>query len=231
MLILLKNVLHDIMSSELFLISSRIRIHPMETVSAHHIRARKRGSHDAFELDYPAMIATVVRRRRERRPACVEIPLPLITQRTVTDDDSEFLFRLYASTRSDELALTGWRSDQLEAFLRMQFGLQHNQYRRNYPDANFNLIFINEVPAGRLYVERTGEMIRIIDISLLPEFRGKGAGGRILRNLVEEADAAGCTVSLHVEMGNPIRKLYKTLGFVEKEQRGVYQYMERCCNL
>ena len=147
--------------------------------------------------------------------------------RPITDEDMEFLYRLYASTRLEELAVTGWNDAQIEEFLRMQFGLQHSQYRQNYPGASFDIVLIDGAPAGRLYVDRTEDGIRIIDISLLPEFRGRGIGGRIMRGFVEEADAKGHGMSLHVEMNNPIVPFYKVLGFREKELRGIYYFMER----
>ena len=39
----------------------------------------------------------------------------------VAEDDREFLYRVYASTRADELAAVPWDRAQKEAFLRAQF--------------------------------------------------------------------------------------------------------------
>ncbi len=150
-----------------------------------------------------------------------------ITLRPIAEDDAEFLYRVYASTRRDEMALTGWSEGQVEAFLRMQFRLQHIQYTQNYPGASFSIVSIDGEPVGRLYVHRTKDGIRVIDIALLPEFRGRGAGGGIMRDLVREADARGLAMSLHVEVNNTIRDFYKVLGFREKEFRGIYYSMER----
>jgi ribosomal protein S18 acetylase RimI-like enzyme len=154
-----------------------------------------------------------------------------IHSRPITDDDTEFLCRLYASTRFEELVVTGWNDVQIEEFLRMQFGLQHSQYLQNYPAASFDIVLIDGKPVGRLYVDRSGGGIRIIDIALLPEFRGRGIGGRIMRGLVGEADAKGLAMSLHVEMNNPILPFYRSIRFREKELKGIYYYMERECPL
>jgi ribosomal protein S18 acetylase RimI-like enzyme len=147
--------------------------------------------------------------------------------RPITDEDMEFLYRVYASTRLEELAATGWNESQIEAFLRMQFGLQQTQYVKNYPDASFHIILIDGAPAGRLYVQRDENEMRIMDIALLPEFRGKGVGRRILENLVKEADEKGFVMSLHVETHNPVREHYKSIGFHDIETRGFYYYMQR----
>jgi ribosomal protein S18 acetylase RimI-like enzyme len=154
----------------------------------------------------------------------------ILSFRPVADGDLEFLYNLFASTRLSEMSATGWSDGQVEEFLRMQFRLQHTQYMQNYKGASFDIILVDSIPAGRLYVDRGEEGIRVIEISILPEFRRKGIGSSILRGLTEEADAIGQTISLHVEMNNPILGFYKTLGFREKELRGIYFYMEREVN-
>jgi ribosomal protein S18 acetylase RimI-like enzyme len=156
--------------------------------------------------------------------------LMLASFRPVTDGDLEFLYKLYASTRLSEMSVTGWSDDQVEEFLRMQFRLQHIQYMQNYKGASFDIILADGIPAGRLYVHRGEEGIRVIDISILPEFRRKGIGGDILRGLTQEADAKGQMVSLHVEINNPVLEFYKSLGFRKKDLRGIYFYMEREVN-
>ncbi len=179
------------------------------------------------DFDYAGMIAEVARLRRDRRPAGIKTAAPPITLRPITDADMEFLYRVYASTRLAEMAVTGWSARQIEDFLRMQFGLQHTQYMRNNPSASFDIVSIDGMPAGRLYVVRSEEGIRIIDIALLPEFRRRGTGGRIMRGLVKEADAKGLAISLYVEMNNPVLPFYKALGFKEIELKGIYYHMER----
>ena len=82
-------------------------------------------------------------------------------------------------------------------------------------------------PAGRLYVARWEEEIRIVDIALLPDFRGRGIGGELLRELMAEADAAGRPLSIHVEMNNPARPWYERLGFRPEGEFGVYVLMRR----
>ncbi len=53
--------------------------------------------------------------------------------RPITDEDMEFLYRLYASTRLAEMAVTGWSESQVEEFLRMQFGLNTASTDRTIP--------------------------------------------------------------------------------------------------
>ncbi len=119
---------------------------------------------------------------------------PSISLRPVGEDDLEFLCRLYASTRMDELAVTGWDAAMIEHFLRMQFNLQHSQYLSGHPDASFDLVYSDAVPAGRLYVKLLGREIRL-STSHCCRNQGRGIGGRIMRKPLAEADATGCMMT------------------------------------
>jgi ribosomal protein S18 acetylase RimI-like enzyme len=141
-------------------------------------------------------------------------------------DDEPFLHELYASTRAQELAQVPWTPEQKAQFCAMQFEAQHHHYQKHYPLASRHVIERAGVAAGRLYVDRTPLEIHIIDISLLPEHCGAGIGTRYLRELQDEAAAHGQAVSIQVEKFNPARRLYQRLGFVEKEDMGVYLLLE-----
>jgi len=82
--------------------------------------------------------------------------------------------------------MTGWPDDTKRSFLEMQFGLQEYQYTTNYPEAAFEIVEVDGMAAGRLYVDRTTAKIHIIDICLLSAFRIRGIGGRILTNILRE---------------------------------------------
>ena len=152
---------------------------------------------------------------------------PAVTLRPATPADEPVLYRVYASTRAEEMALVPWSAAEKEAFLRMQFNAQHRYYQEHYPDAAFDLILLSDTPAGRLYVDRWDGEIRIIDITLLPEYRNRGIGGALLHGLLAEADRAGKPISIHVEQYNPAQRLYRRLGFVPVDQHGIYFLMRR----
>jgi GNAT superfamily N-acetyltransferase len=146
--------------------------------------------------------------------------------RPITPEDDSFLRRLFASTRADELAITGWSDEQKEAFCRMQFDAQSAHYRQHYADASFDIIERDGVAAGRLLVWRSATEILIVDIALLPEHRGAGTGTKLLRELQDEARSAGKPLTIHVERFNPALRLYERLGFKTVEEQQVYLLME-----
>ena len=142
--------------------------------------------------------------------------------RPITPADESFLARVYASTRWEELAPTGWSDDEKIVFCRRQFEAQSAHYREHYPGASFQIIEREGEPIGRLYVARWEKEIRIVDISLLPECRGSGIGTKLLRELQEEARSAGKSLTIHVERFNRALALYQRLGFQQVEDKGVY---------
>jgi GNAT superfamily N-acetyltransferase len=149
----------------------------------------------------------------------------MITLRPITPQDVPFLAAVYASTRWEELAPTGWSDEEKAVFCRRQFDAQSAHYHEHYPEAAFQVIEQDGRGIGRFYVARWEKEIRTVDISLLPEFRGTGIGTKLLLELQEEARLAGKSLTIHVERFNPALKLYQRLGFKEIEDKGVYLLM------
>ena len=88
------------------------------------------------------------------------------------------------------------------------------------------MILVAGVDAGRLYLDDRGERIWVVDIALLPEYRGHGVGGAVLEAILKEARESRRPVGLHVERSNPAISLYRQLGFALVADRGVYLEME-----
>jgi ribosomal protein S18 acetylase RimI-like enzyme len=150
----------------------------------------------------------------------------MISLRAITPGDTPFLARVYASSRAEELAITGWSEEQKTDFCRRQFDAQSAYYGVNYPEASFQIIERDGWPLGRLYVARWENEIRIVDITLLPEARGAGIGSKLLRKLQDEARASRKSVTIHVERLNRALALYQRLGFEQIEDKGVYLLMK-----
>jgi GNAT superfamily N-acetyltransferase len=154
---------------------------------------------------------------------------PGVTLRAASDSgpesDIEFLCRVYAFSRADEMAIVPWSEARKDAFLRSQFELQHHHYHHHYPDARYDLICEGGRAIGRYYVQPMKREIRIMDIALLPEHRGRGIGTRLVQDVLDEAEQSRRFVSLHVEESNPAMRLYQRMGFAAVEDVGVYKLM------
>ena len=145
--------------------------------------------------------------------------------RTASEADLPFLARVFNSTRLEELAPVPWIDEQKAAFLAMQFRAQHLDYQRNHPHADRLVLVYAGADIGRLYLGRGQQQYSIIDIALLPEFRGKGLGSALLLDILEEAGREGRSVAIHVEKHNPARGLYQRLGFTTEQEGPVYDLM------
>jgi ribosomal protein S18 acetylase RimI-like enzyme len=149
-----------------------------------------------------------------------------ITLRPVEADDAALLRAVYASTREPEMALVDWPPEQKRAFLEMQFTAQDRYYHEHLPDVAYLIVLWEGEPVGRLYVGRWPDEIRLVDIALLPEYRNRGIGSALFRDLMAEARDAGKPLRIHVERFNPAQRLYQRLGFVQIADEGVYLFLE-----
>ena len=149
--------------------------------------------------------------------------------RAATPADEAWQFTIYASTRADELARTGWPPEQCEAFARQQHHAQQQHYARHFPGSVCHLILVQgDEVAGRLWVDERPDRLHILDIALLPAWRGQGLGTRCLQVLAEQAEASRRALGIQVEIHNPARRLYERLGFVaDGQSHGLYQAMFR----
>jgi ribosomal protein S18 acetylase RimI-like enzyme len=148
-----------------------------------------------------------------------------VSTRPATDEDLPFLAALYASTRAEEVAQTGWPEEVQRAFLQQQHEAQHVYYHRAYAGAEWLVLLEDGEPIGRLYLWEEDGDLRIVDISLLPSARGRGIGGALLRDLQADCARRGVSISIHVEIYNPARRLYDRLGFATIEDKGVYHLL------
>ncbi|WP_394388169.1 GNAT family N-acetyltransferase [Shewanella woodyi] len=159
-----------------------------------------------------------------------DLQLTSLELKVHSEVDLPFLLQLYTSVRRDEFAAANWPEPQLNLFLSEQFSAQYRYYCQHYSTDRFDIIYYQNQAVGRLFVDYwldERQEIRIVDISLVPEYRGIGIASCLLERLFIEAETLGLTVSIHVERNNPARVLYERLGFKLKTQTDeVYLLME-----
>jgi ribosomal protein S18 acetylase RimI-like enzyme len=151
----------------------------------------------------------------------------MIKLRPEIKNDQAFIEMLYRSTREAELHATNWTEEQKSAFVIMQSMAQLAEYRSRFPGATFEVIEFRKKNAGRLYTWESALEIRLIDITIMPRFRGKGIGTSVLNDLVKRSDRLKKKISLHVDPASPALQLYLKLGFVHVKNNGRLFYMER----
>jgi ribosomal protein S18 acetylase RimI-like enzyme len=154
-----------------------------------------------------------------------------ISLRLATDEDRSFLLRVYGGTREEELSVTDWTREQKDAFIEMQFTAQDTYWREHYVGAEFFVIERRQEDGstegiGRLYLHGRTQELRLMDIAILPTFRGQGIGTLLLNQLIERAASEGKSLTIHVEQFNPALALYERLGFRRIGEFGAYYLLE-----
>jgi ribosomal protein S18 acetylase RimI-like enzyme len=145
--------------------------------------------------------------------------------RSVRSEDDDFLFRLYASTRQEEMSAWGWDAAQQNAFLRMQLRAQRQGYAADYPEADHQVILADDQPVGRLMVNRTEKEVILVDIAVLSEHRNRGLGAALIHDLMADCQASRKPLRLQVAKGNRAARLYKRLGFTTTGEDDIYCHM------
>jgi hypothetical protein len=149
----------------------------------------------------------------------------VLSYRAPTPADEDFLFALYASTRQDEMSITGWDEAQKNAFLRSQFDAQRTHYQHHFSGAEHNLLIVEGKPAGRMMIHRNGSETLLVDLSLLPKFCNAGIGSYLIKRLLGDEGAKGNSVRLHVLKFSRALPLYSRLGFSQLADKGMHLEM------
>ena len=151
--------------------------------------------------------------------------------RCADSPDLSLLARIYATTREQELRAVPWTDAQKRAFADWQSSLQERHYRTHYPGLEQLIIEKTEdgrtLAIGRIYVDTAEHEVRLLDVTLLPEFRNRGIGTRLMEALVRYVDTLEREATLHVEPYNSAKRLYLRFGFAVEETRGIYEFMRR----
>lgn len=154
-------------------------------------------------------------------------PTDSVSLRPVTADDKEFLVSVYAGTRAKELAQVQWEEGQKEAFIRWQFEMQQKEYETRFPDARYDVILVDGIPAGRIWVGIDDKQIRLLDIAVMDQFQNRGVGTILLRRLMDEAARVNKPLRHMVFVLNDnAHRFYERLGFRVIEDLGGYKHME-----
>jgi GNAT superfamily N-acetyltransferase len=93
-----------------------------------------------------------------------------------------------------------------------------SKFRHGYKPAPAQIICVGDKPVGWMQVADFVGHLHLRQLHLIRDFRKQGIGTRLIKDLLQRADALGKPVTLDVMHGNPARFLYLRLGFRQTGQ-------------
>ena len=150
-----------------------------------------------------------------------------LTYRPAGPADEPFLLLVYAASRTAELAALPWSAEQRAAFVSFQATAQREHYASRFPDADHAILVVEGASAGRLWVDKGAEEVRILDLVLHPEHAGSPAAALALADLAAESDRRALPIRARLDPADPLLGTYLDFGFVETEADGPTPLYER----
>lgn len=127
--------------------------------------------------------------------------------------DDAFLYDVFCTTWESEVAALP-NQNLAQHILRIQHIAQERRFASRYPGHQRLIVMSGGLRAGRLYLFESLSSLQVVDLTLMPQFRSRGIGTRILHHLMSEATRDGSTIAAGVPRTNKgATKLYAALGF------------------
>jgi ribosomal protein S18 acetylase RimI-like enzyme len=140
-----------------------------------------------------------------------------ISLRPARDGDEPFLKRVHQAARHWEFAslLQSGETELYHKVMEQQFDSQHRFYFASYDTAQYGIIQWTDKPVGRLYVDYQDDEVRVLEIAILPDYRGRGIGRIVMTGLCLEAAIRRKPVRLCVHYLSRAQRFYRQLGFAQ----------------
>jgi ribosomal protein S18 acetylase RimI-like enzyme len=136
--------------------------------------------------------------------------------------DEPFIRHLFEQVRTGQFTATGLSGPTVRQIIAQQFRSQTADYARQFPGASSLIVTRDGSAIGRLLLHCASPCWHIIDIALLRDDCGRGAGTKILDALDASAQKRGVgALTLAVLSGNlAARRFYLRQGFAETGHAG-----------
>ena len=122
-----------------------------------------------------------------------------ITRRPATPADKPLLRSLFADAHLELAALP---TDTRFVLVDMQFRAQHRRFAAAHPNATNEIVIADDKPVGRVLVDHSEDVTRIVDICVALGHRNHGIGSIVMAEIVRAADAAHRHIEMTVWSGN-----------------------------
>jgi ribosomal protein S18 acetylase RimI-like enzyme len=150
----------------------------------------------------------------------------VLTLRPARTDDQEFLCRLFYSVYLEKLQLVPLSAEEKKTLVKVMYQGFNRHYNSLTPDSDDRLVLLNNEPIGRMILLQMREEIRLADLAILPQYRGRGIGSALISQLQTESMMSKRPVRLQVARFDRALRLYQRLGFYKINAAGPYLHLE-----
>ena len=128
----------------------------------------------------------------------------VLERRKATETDKQFLRQLFTRVYEEVVVrqIGHWDDQAYDKY-----------FEDSWPGNNYELIESNGEILAAMWVEYEHDHIWLREIQVCPEHQNKGIGSRLLRQLMEDADASGLPIRLRVLRRSRALPLYEKVGF------------------
>jgi ribosomal protein S18 acetylase RimI-like enzyme len=152
----------------------------------------------------------------------------LMICRLENPDDESFIRKLMIETLAGQLDACSWHDEIRESLLDAQYRIRRAGFRASAGNQPGTIVLIDGEPVAWYIAADFDDEIRLVNLVVANQHRGKGLGSAILRQLLIHSDHSGKTLRLSVAINNPrAAELYARFGFRRTGDDGVHHFMER----
>jgi ribosomal protein S18 acetylase RimI-like enzyme len=136
----------------------------------------------------------------------------------ITNEDYQFGYDIKKITLGEHIEKTWGKWNEEE---------QINYYKKEFSIDNCFLISWNKIKIGWLKIIENDEKIEINLILILPEYQGKGIGGKIINDIIKIGREKNKYINLQVLKCNEnAKKLYEKMGFEIYEENKTHYLLK-----
>jgi ribosomal protein S18 acetylase RimI-like enzyme len=148
--------------------------------------------------------------------------------RSETPDDEPFIRELMIETLTGQLAAWSWPEEVRGPLLDAQYRIRRRGFCESAGGGPGIIVLAEGEPVAWYVAADSTEEIRLVNLVVRTEHRGKGIGSAILRQLVTDSDRSSRRLRLSVAVNNRrASQLYARFGFQRTGGDGVHDFMER----
>jgi ribosomal protein S18 acetylase RimI-like enzyme len=144
--------------------------------------------------------------------------------RPATGADNAFVKQVFFSAHGQQFSILPLEPDALARLLQLQFDAWHKGTRARCPTSQLDIILVNDsTEAGIVWHDTSATSLRLLELSILPSYRGKGIGTAVLQEFASRAENSGLSLTCSVARDNPgALRLYERFGFRVRSSNEVY---------